>query len=153
MNKVVLFSVVLSMFCAIGCGNPRVSGKVTLPDGTPIGRGEVLMQNDKLVAKGKIQKDGTYRMGTNKEFDGVPNGEYQVYLLATDHYKFRGPDGKLYAPEEAQALQTGSLTTIPMPVAIPTIHRKYGSPETSGLTCSVQGKTVFNIEVLPPDAD
>jgi len=151
MNKVFVFCVVVVCFFVSGCGNPKVSGKVTLSDGTPIAKGEVIMQSDTLVAKGKIQKDGTYRMGTKKEFDGVPKGEYKVYLLATEEYKFPGPGGKLYTADELKALQNDPQAVSPMPVAIPSINKKYESPATSGLVCSVKGKTDFLIEVLPPD--
>ena len=152
MKRLILCCFALTLFFVSGCGNAKVSGKVTLPDGSPLSKGEVIMQSDKIVAKGKIQQDGNYRMGTTKEFDGLPKGEYQVYLLSTEEYKFPGPGGKLYSAEELKAVQKGSQTASPMPVAVPRIHKKYEAISTSGLTCSVTGSMVYNIEVLPPDA-
>jgi len=152
MKKFIFITPILLLFIfAVGCGGQcKVTGKVTLTDGTPLTHGEVLFESDNMVAKGSINTDGTYRMGTTKPGNGVPKGDYRVYLLATADNKFRGPDGNLYTIEEMneKRAQWGNVGS-PMPIAIPVIQGKYESPHTSGLECKVTGSLVFNIELEP----
>ena len=74
-----------------GCGenNPLsgariypVKGKVTLPDGKPLGSGRVVFAATKstITSSANIESDGsfTFKGGTNG--DGLPEGEYKVRL-------------------------------------------------------------------------
>ena len=134
------FALFLSIVFVIGCGgDPSVSGTVTFPDGSPLDHGEVIFETSAMMAKGNIQKDGTYTMSTS-ESKGVPKGSYAVsiggYVPRTIEPE-RGPDGR----------PLGSPQFIP--VEIP-IAEKYLNPSTSGLTCDVKGNTKFDIKVEKP---
>jgi hypothetical protein len=76
----------LLLFVAGGCGGgPQpVRGKVTLEDGTPVSKGMVVFESmagdAKITARGDIQADGTFKLGTYKPGDGVPPGRYRVLV-------------------------------------------------------------------------
>ena len=133
-------SVYLLMFCICaalfqGCGGGQVSvkGTVTFPDGTPVPRGTVQFLTPTFVADGQIQPDGTYVIGSLKQDDGLPKGSYRVTVSAYEETSYAA-DMRM----DEFVRPPGSL-----------IDLRYGSPDTSGLTCDVQEATVFNIEVEP----
>jgi hypothetical protein len=71
---------------AVGCG-PKlypVRGKVTLPDGTSLTEGLVVFESkdaDKpITARGQIQADGHYELGTYRPGDGALPGTYRVLI-------------------------------------------------------------------------
>lgn len=82
----------LALLLAAGCGSRTgklhtVTGKVTLPDGTPVTQGVVTYAADKsrgnqstFTASGKINSDGTYTLLTNDK-DGAPPGWYKVTVV------------------------------------------------------------------------
>jgi len=123
-----------------GCGsNCTVTGKVTFPDGTPLDRGSVHFENEKLAAKGYINKDGTYSLITGEK-KGIPAGSYKVSI------------GGLTQP---------TITTIPSsdPRTPPKvvvnkvespIDSKFFTGDKSGLTCEVKGRTKYDITVEAP---
>src|SRR5581483_3241072 len=109
---------------AAGCGTRLypVTGKVTYPDGQPLTEGTVVFESQaagpdqKLVmARGPIQADGSYALGTYKPGDGAPAGKYRA----------------LVAPKyDANAVDTPSRE--PAPVAA-----RYTRFDTSGLQFEV----------------
>jgi hypothetical protein len=71
---------------ALGCG-PRfytVRGKVTYPDGTALTEGMVVFESkgdaQPVMARGEIQPDGSYELGTVQPRDGVAPGTYRVLV-------------------------------------------------------------------------
>ena len=120
---------VLCLFA--GCGeNVSVSGKVTYTDGTPVTVGQVAFDDDKFFGRADLQPDGSYRMGRIKDGDGIPKGTYKVFLYDANIYE-EPPGG-------------GSS------IVKPQVSAKYMSADTSELTCTVDGKTVFNFTVEKP---
>ena len=117
-----------------GCGNGQVSvkGTVQFPDGKPLPRGDVQFLTPTFVGSGRIQPDGTYVIGSLKEADGLPKGTYKITVRA---YEDQGDTASM-SPEDVKPVK-------------PLIDLKYSSPETSGLTCDVQGPTVHPITVEP----
>jgi hypothetical protein len=106
-----------------------LSGKVTFSDGEPVTFGNVFFVTPMTLAQAPIQKDGTYIVGSMKETDGMPKGEYQVYVVV----------------EEVTSREVGgqSVTTYTS-----LIDAKHTTPETSGLTFTADGKTKkFDIKV------
>jgi len=100
-----------------GCGdNCRLSGKVTFTDGNPVPTGMVLFTTPTFQAKGEIQPDGTYIVGSEKKYNGIPKGTYQVSV-------------------------TGVTKQVPgmggMSAYVPICDEKYLYDATSGLTCTV----------------
>ena len=111
------------MFCLLiclvvaGCGkNKRLTGKVTFSDGTPVKNGMVIFRTDNFLSKGEIKPDGSYKMSSERENDGIPPGDYQVYVSSI----FKPPP-------------PGSGLSMPVSLC----HPKYENPDTSGLTCKV----------------
>ena len=136
--------VMLSVLFSVGCSDMvQVTGKVTLPDGTPIKNGQIMFEKEGFVAWGEIQRDGTYRMGRIKSGDGIPLGEYGIYFSGVvkeieqmeNKMATRGMDGKV------------QTTTMSLGMPIPLLEPKFDSIRTSGLTCSVTKSTVYNVEV------
>ncbi|MDR1384976.1 MAG: carboxypeptidase-like regulatory domain-containing protein [Planctomycetaceae bacterium] len=106
----------LSIFLA-GCSNAiTVKGKVEFSDGQPLEFGKVVFENDKNSFVGRIGKDGNFSMGRLKDGNGIPRGNYRVYIAET-HKMIR--DNK-YAPQ---------------------IDKKFSSSDTSNLQFDIQKKT------------
>lgn len=131
------FSLVLMLALIVGCGkNCAVSGKVTFSDGTPLTVGRVVFETPTFQATGKIQSDGTYKMGSSKPGDGVPKGDYRIsiqeVMKPTKEFTGEGKPPKLVFPKT------------------PPIDSKYFSANSSGLTCEVKGRTKYDITIEPP---
>ena len=127
-----------------GCGDPKVTGKVTFPDGTPLVKGQVMFQKDGFVGSGDIQKDGTYSAGKLKDGDGLPPGQYQVFITGASIFDAAEME------HLSQEATIGRIPTFKTPRPIDLIAVKYMSPNSSGLTVEVKGKTKFDITVEPP---
>jgi hypothetical protein len=112
-----------------GCSSKvSVSGTVKYRDGEPLPMGMVIFElNPTYQVFGMIKPDGTYRMGEDQNGNGIRKGEYKVRVESREG---GGSDG--------------------MPL-VRYVDDKYRETATSGLTCNVQGKTVYNIEVEKPE--
>jgi flagellar hook assembly protein FlgD len=129
-----IFSIVcvvaLVAILATGCNsNVPLKGKVTFTDNDePLTQGTVAFLKDGTVSRGTIQPDGTFVIGTEKVSDGLPPGTYQVYITGSDIVIPIGEYGaNSYEPQ---------------------IDKKYESPDTSGLTVTVDASTkTFDIKV------
>ncbi|MDR3199609.1 MAG: hypothetical protein LBU34_17205 [Planctomycetaceae bacterium] len=126
--------VVILLVLIIGCsGKTQVSGKVTFDDGSPLTTGEVRFESAGFLASGKIQSDGTYRLGSVTKSDGVPKGSYKVSIFAMDE----------------SGILPGMLPgDAPVPQSL--VAQKYRSGETSGLVCEVNDSTTFDVTVEKP---
>lgn len=134
MSSVRAFLTALPLLVACGCGSHiPVSGTVTYPDGTPLEVGTVAFQSATHVAKGEIKPGGKYTIGSLKPNDGVPEGEYKVYITGAQSVR----PGFVRNPE----VDDFGL--------VPVIDEKFASPQTTPLVCNVTKKTVFNIVVDP----
>ena len=109
------------ILCGIGCSdNIQVRGVVTFSDdGTPLTVGTVFFENDTMMARGSINEDGTFRMGSEGQTDGLLPGTYNVYV--------------------ANALGTAGNPVAPQ--IIPLIDPKYTCASTSGITVTVDRTT------------
>ena len=121
-----LFVIVLA-----GCGKQQpVSGKIIYADGTPMpGGGQItftpLEPQNKQSALGMIKEDGTYRMGTTGEADGVAEGKYGITIIPTPPKNPNRP-----------------------PPGWPPLHKKYTNYKTSELECIVKrGQNTHDITV------
>ena len=115
----------------VGCSqNVHLSGKVTFSDDdSPVPFGNVFFMTPTTVAQAGIRKDGTYTVGSMKETDGMPKGEYQVYLVVEQ-----------LSTREVRGQSENVYTSL--------IDPKHTNPATSGLTFTADGKTrKFNIQV------
>lgn len=106
-----------------GCGGPydaSVSGVVTL-DGNPLPRGTVAFnpENTGPTAYGQIDSSGNYSVKTGRE-EGLSSGNYVLTVVANELPTEEGRDGG------------------PPPAGKPITPMWYRSPETSGLTLTVE---------------
>jgi hypothetical protein len=85
MRRISWAAVLLSL-AAMGCGNRLypVHGKVILEDGKPLTKGLVVFESQggekPVTARGDVQPDGTYQLGTRRPGDGAPAGRYRVLI-------------------------------------------------------------------------
>jgi len=129
MSKKFIFSVSLLFLFALGCGGkPGVRGTVVFSDDkTPLTAGVIVFANDKGIARGQIEENGKYVVGSTGANDGIAPGEYKVYLTDTAIKHFP-PGGGMFSFEEL-------------------IDNKYTKPETTPLTIKVEKSQVFDIEL------
>src|SRR5439155_6667441 len=122
--------VCLVLFAASGCGGATlvpVSGTVTYKDGKPVTAGLVIFEpvSQKISARGEIQADGSFQLGTHRDNDGALEGEYKVLVAPPP------------LPEEGKRRRSP-------------IHRKYQNLESTPLRFTVtrdRDKNKFHIEV------
>ena len=146
MKKQYFLSIFVLLFVFVmmtGCGDPKVTGKVTFPDGTPLTKGQVMFQKDGLIGSGDITEKGTYTAGKLKDGDGLPPGKYQVFITGAS--TFEGTE-----TNADQQVLIGGRPTFKTPRPIDLIAYKYMAPNTSGLTMEVKGNTKYDITVEKP---
>jgi hypothetical protein len=129
MRNIFLFLCLFCVAACIGCGSKgfSVSGTVTLSDGKPVARGQVMLTSGTFTAGGETIADGTYIIRD------VPAGTYKVSVRASGESE-SNPNVDV---EDAKPVK-------------PVVDMKYNNPETSGLTCEVKSATTFDIVVEPP---
>ncbi|MCL2623243.1 MAG: carboxypeptidase-like regulatory domain-containing protein [Planctomycetaceae bacterium] len=143
-NFLTIFALLFSVAFMAGCGDPKVTGKVTFPDGAPLTKGQVMFQKGGFVGSGDIQKDGTYSAGKLKDGDGLPPGQYQVFITGASTFDAAEME-KL-----SQEATIGRIPTFKTPRPIDLIATKYMSPRSSDLTVEVNGRTKYDITVEAP---
>jgi len=116
-----------------GCsGRYPVTGKVAFADGAPLEEGTVVCEmkegDQTIMARGTLQRDGTFKLGTEKPGDGAKPGKYRVLVMPR------------------------SLTDAEAAITPPIIDPKWQRYETSGLELEVkpQGTNDLNITVTKP---
>ena len=125
-----LLTVLFFGLLATGCGrNVPLQGKVMYEDGTPITVGMVHFASETVLARGAIRPDGTFVVGTLHQADGLPPGEYKVYILGAEEM----------VPGSMRDLGVDSMG-VPiqsMPAFQQLVDRKYMSADQTPLTCTV----------------
>lgn len=140
-NQYVVLFAISCLLTVVGCsGFVPLSGKVTYSDnGEPVPCGMVMLESAKFMSRGTINKDGTFTVGSLNEKDGIPVGEYRVYIV-----------GAMESREDQSKKKTGPegmVMAAPMSITY-LLDRKYEQASTSGLTFTVDGsKKPFNISV------
>ena len=124
-NHTIIILLLSLLLC--GCSDRvRVSGKVLYDDGEPVTRGGVTFTNDIIQATGRIQPDGTYVLGGQRERDGIVPGTYRITVMARSG---------------------GGMSGIPETLWV---DEKYENPGTSGLSVEVTGRMTHDIIVTRP---
>lgn len=117
-----------------GCGsNVRVTGTVQFDDGSPLETGIVVFQSQAHVAKGKLKPGGRFVMGSVREHDGLPPGDYKVYIVGADQL----PPG--YVPPKGSD-ETG-LVSLLAPA--------YCDPYSTPIEFRVSRRSDFQVTVKP----
>ena len=130
---------VLILLCGmIGCSqNVKLGGRVTFSDDeSPLTTGVVCFESDSFLARGVLNQDGYYDLGSLALKDGIPKGEYRVYI------------------SEAVAVEKATITHVPgQPeyvmrsggvggkMLIPLIDPKFTAGKTSGLIVTIDGSS------------
>jgi hypothetical protein len=115
--------IVLAALLGCGDGNPRtypIPGRVTYDDGSPVPGATVIFQTTvdgkNVIARGRVESDGSFRLTTFRDNDGVVAGEHQI-----------------------------ALSPLPMPDSgkptRPAVASLYGDTTTSGLKATVAPDT------------
>jgi len=120
--------------CFLGCGGGQshVGGKVSFPDGEPLPIGRLCFVNEKANFSCKIQKDGTFRIGSRNDGDGIPPGVYKVYI-----------EQAVVPPPDTVKLRDDGV----LPPGIPLIAGKYFDSQSSGIVCDTNDGRTLNITV------
>ena len=137
----ILFCLLLTVLIA-GCSNKvKIHGTVVFDDDeSPLTVGTVLLQSNTYSAKGDIQADGSFQISSVKKNDGVPPGVYRVTVTGAIKWPESPANTSNLPPDQ----QTGIS---PAQDAIPLIHSRYTSAQTSGITYDTAKDTVLNIRV------
>jgi len=140
-NSFSSFCLLVMALIALGCnGNVKVKGTVTLEDGTPLQSGRVIFEQENFSAVGAIE-NGKYQMGTKKENDGVPKGDYVVYINGAMK------PGEAIDVANGIDSQTGSQNIMQLTTFSPLVAKEYTEYQTSPLRCSVKNSMTFDIVV------
>lgn len=86
-RKPVALAVLLLVSCAFvyfgydrKSNNVQVTGKVSFEDGNPLPEGRIIFQDEQFEYFSDLNPDGTFCLWTVREGDGIPPGNYRVYL-------------------------------------------------------------------------
>ena len=84
----------LIFLCAVvGCSQGTlITGTVHFDDGTPVTKGSVVFDSAKESFFGTISSEGNYTTGRNKEKQGIPDGNYTVWLSETEKIENKRDD-------------------------------------------------------------
>jgi len=133
MKKFILLLFVV--FLLTGCGDKiHLGGKVTFPDGEPLGVGTVFFSNDNFLARAHLKANGSYDVGSLGQKDGLPAGTYKVFI-----------SGAMEAVMDTKDLATESFRLLIAP--------EFAAWETTPLTVTIPGERVYNITVERPAAN
>ena len=114
-------------FCGGGCGqNLQITGKVTYSDdGSPLDIGMIIFESGNMASRSGLKADGTFKLSSETQNDGIPPGTYKVYFAGT----FK-PEGGGMTPRINQLLAP-----------------KYNSAATSDITITINKSTKLPLEI------
>ncbi len=141
LRTVLLTSVGCVVFCCLvvgsGCSSKiKAHGAVKFSDGTPLTKGTVFFSDGLRMFQGEIRANGTFAIGEIRDGDGIPPGNYKVWVVANTHDYIRDPE-----TEQITNRMTHEIVIDP----------KYESRETSGLSYDIKpGQSSLEIVVEKP---
>jgi hypothetical protein len=122
----------LTAGCGGGLKTYPVEGRVVYDDGSPVLGGIINFETDRgntangepntINATGAVEPDGSFRLITNRQFEGAVVGVHRVAVSEAPS-----------TVSDFDAMQKSSRKTI-------AIARRYASFDTSGLTATVEPK-------------
>jgi hypothetical protein len=124
-----LFLCLISLTFGCSSGKVKLSGHVTFSDDqSPLEKGVVVFENGTYSARGVIDTNGKYIVGSESQRDGLPSGTYKVYITDSEHI----------TPAVYPAF----------PKSKPVIHKKYTNAVSTPLFLEVNTSTKkFDIQV------
>ena len=127
-------ALLLIALCLAGCGpsHPRtypVQGHVRFADGTPVTWGTIECESadQKLMARGMIARDGSFRLTTFSKDDGLIAGRHRAIVT------------QLVVVDRFPPIQHAHGSTI---------HSRYSSYATANLTLDINPETANSIELV-----
>lgn len=118
-----------------GCGASRVptypvSGSVHFEDGQPVPYAviEFREEGSRLSARAKLDKDGTFVLGTFKADDGAPAGDYRVIVVQHFDIPLRANDPRRHGERFEHAHESGDSIQV---------ATEFADFSTSGLRATV----------------
>lgn len=107
----------LAFILLSGCGSQeQLRGRVTFEDGSPLELGTVCFLREGYLARGIIQPDGSYVVGSEAASDGLPAGTYQVYIDGAAVEDPTAPGGMAWKIDEKLTHPDTSELTVTVPV-------------------------------------
>lgn len=140
------YAVLLLLCSTLGCGtNIKFGGKVTYSDdGSPLTTGLVCFESDSYLARGPLNQDGYYDLGSLNLNDGIPKGEYRVYISGAESTEevAVAQDAPTQVPGQAAYISGPSMAgTMGGKIFTPLIDRKFTDGKTSRLTVTIDGSS------------
>ena len=140
----VAFVCIQMLLIISGCSkNATVKGTVKFPDGTPLTKGTVVFESDKIRVSSQLNSKGEYSLSGSKPGDGVPPGTYKGWILGA----IADPP-----PPPKSATGRGAPNMRAIPKREPLIADKYQEAATSGFQLEITktGKIIHDIVVEKP---
>lgn len=134
-SKIVSIKIVgiLVVLFLCGCNSKEpFHGSVLFEDGQPLAIGTVCLSDGLHLYQGVIQQNGSFQIGEFRDGDGIPPGNYTAWIANANTIEYI---------LNAKGERTGKT------VEHKTIADKYTSPDTSGLTFSVETGQKNNVEL------
>ena len=135
------FAALILLCGVLGCGpNVKFGGRVTYSDdGSPLTTGMVCFESDSFLARGGLNQDGCYDLGSLNLKDGIPKGEYRVYISGADAVE---EVEMRQVPGQADHVTSANMSgTMGGRIFTPLIDPKYREGRTSGITVMIDGSS------------
>lgn len=140
-NRLACLGLLLSLVLGTGCsGNVHVHGKVAFDDGSPLTLGTVVFDDGQISARGKLDENGSFRIGSKKADDGLPPGNYKVYIIGALKGGYTSPVGNIEQSAAFGQVPVGKKQDRSSQVQF-LVHTKYGNRNTTDLSCEVTSST------------
>lgn len=150
LKRITLLFLLVLVLC-VGCQRKqKLTGRITFPDGKPLTTGTVFFVTDSYMGRGRINSDGTYHVGSEAERDGLPKGNYTVYIVGAITEDGGGPIIQKRTLTEAEKKLDVAPVTVKEATMRPLIDPKYMSLDDSPLKFTIPGEREFNFTVEAP---
>ena len=135
------FAALILLSGILGCGpNVKFGGRVTYSDDdSPLTTGMVCFESNTFLARGPLDKDGCYDLGSLALNDGIPKGEYRVYVSGADSVE--QVEMKQVPGQADYVTSTGMSGTMAGQIFTPLIDPKFTQGKTSGITVTIDGSS------------
>jgi len=124
-KRLFLCLIVLGTLFFAGCnGNQPVKGTVRFSDDqSPLTAGDVRFESDAFSARGKINPDGTFQIGSLQSGDGVPLGTYKVFISGATAESGENEMGAVYLPLIEEKFTRKDMT--PLTITVDRTTKKF----------------------------
>ncbi|MCH2182563.1 MAG: hypothetical protein MK108_11210 [Mariniblastus sp.] len=150
--------ILLALFTmAVGCGSDHlpthpIQGQLRFPDGTApkMGTIELFNAEHKLNARGKIQSDGSFTVGTYEQGDGAVAGKHSVAIIQLMAHSLRAKREVVIEVDESEgdAGHDHDHDQDEEPSDMEMVHPRYADYRTSDLSVEIKpGNNEITLEL------